>query len=250
MQRYFINDRYSEDQPVVISGEVFHHIVRVMRMKEDDHIFVVFHDNTSAVARIETISSDSVGVRVVKWETGTKELPIKVAIASGLPKGDKLELIFQKGTELGADRFIPFNAGRSIVKWDEKKAKKKLDRWGKILKEAAEQSHRNVVPSVSSPVSFKELLTLSEQFDYTLVAYEEEARSGEQGNLSKTLSSIKDGQSILVVFGPEGGLTEKEVDLCKKEGFLACGLGPRILRTETAPLYVLAAISYQLELMR
>jgi 16S rRNA (uracil1498-N3)-methyltransferase len=250
MQRYFINDRYSEDQPVVISGEDFHHIVRVMRMKEDDHIFVVFHDNTSAVARIETISSDSVGVRVVKWETGTKELPIKVAIASGLPKGDKLELIFQKGTELGADRFIPFNAGRSIVKWDEKKAKKKLDRWGKILKEAAEQSHRNVVPSVSSPVSFKELLTLSEQFDYTLVAYEEEARSGEQGNLSKTLSSIKDGQSILVVFGPEGGLTEKEVDLCKKEGFLACGLGPRILRTETAPLYVLAAISYQLELMR
>ncbi|MEG9297227.1 16S rRNA (uracil(1498)-N(3))-methyltransferase [Mangrovibacillus sp. Mu-81] len=250
MQRYFINDRYNDDQPVVITGEDYHHIIRVMRMKEDDHIFVVFTDNTSAVACIETISSDSVGVRVVKWETETKELPIKVAIASGLPKGDKLELIFQKGTELGADRFIPFNADRSIVKWDEKKAKKKLDRWGKIVKEAAEQSHRNVVPSVTSPVSFKKLLTLSGQFDYTLVAYEEEARSGEKGNFSKTLSSVKKGQSILVVFGPEGGLTEKEVELCKKEGFLVCGLGPRILRTETAPLYVLSAISYQLELMR
>jgi 16S rRNA (uracil1498-N3)-methyltransferase len=250
MQRYFLNDRYSEDCPVVITGEDYHHIVRVMRMKEDDPIFVVFPDQSSAVARIETISSDSVEVRVVKWETETKELPIKVAIASGLPKGDKLELIFQKGTELGADQFIPFNADRSIVKWDEKKAKKKLERWEKIVKEAAEQSHRNVVPSVSSPVSFKELLNLSKQFDYTLVAYEEEARSGEKGNLSKSLTSVKDGQSILVVFGPEGGLTDKEVDLCKKEGFLACGLGPRILRTETAPLYVLSAISYQLELMR
>jgi 16S rRNA (uracil1498-N3)-methyltransferase len=250
MQRYFLNDRYSEDCPVVITGEDYHHIVRVMRMKEDDRIFVVFPDRSSAVARIETISSDSVEVRVVKWETETKELPIKVAIASGLPKGDKLELIFQKGTELGADQFIPFNADRSIVKWDEKKAKKKLERWEKIVKEAAEQSHRNVVPSVSSPVSFKELLNLSKQFDYTLVAYEEEARSGERGNLSKSLTSVKDGQSILVVFGPEGGLTDKEVDLCKKQGFLACGLGPRILRTETAPLYVLSAISYQLELMR
>ncbi|MGR3765087.1 16S rRNA (uracil(1498)-N(3))-methyltransferase [Rossellomorea sp. NS-SX7] len=250
MQRYFINDRYTEDVPVVITGEDYHHIVRVMRMKEDDRIFVVFPDHSSAVARIETISSDYLEVRVVEWETETKELPVKVAIASGLPKGDKLELIFQKGTELGADQFIPFNADRSIVKWDEKKAKKKLDRWEKIVKEAAEQSHRNIVPAVSPPVSFKQLLTLSKQFDYTLVAYEEEARSGEKGNLSKALSSAEDGQSILVVFGPEGGLTEKEIDLCRNEGFLVCGLGPRILRTETAPLYVLSAISYQLELMR
>lgn len=250
MQRYFIDNRYSESSPVIITGEDYHHIVRVMRMKEDDHIYVVFPDQSSAAARIETISSDSVEVRVVKWETEMKELPVKVAIASGLPKGDKLELIFQKGTELGADQFIPFTADRSIVKWDEKKAKKKLDRWEKIVKEAAEQSHRNVVPSVSSPVSFKELLTLSKHFDHTLVAYEEEARTGEKSNLSRTLGSIKDGESILVVFGPEGGLTENEVGRCRQEGFLICGLGPRILRTETAPLYVLSAMSYQLELMR
>ncbi|MCA1056197.1 16S rRNA (uracil(1498)-N(3))-methyltransferase [Rossellomorea aquimaris] len=250
MQRYFIKNQYEEDGPVVITGEDYHHIVRVMRMKEDDRIFVVFPDQTSAVASIERISSDCVEVRVVEWETDNKELPVKVAIASGLPKGDKLELILQKGTELGADQFIPFNADRSIVKWDEKKAKKKLERWEKIVKEAAEQSHRNVVPSLSAPVPFNELLTLSKQFDHTLLAYEEEARAGEIGNLSKVLTSAKEGQSILVVFGPEGGLTEKEVERSMEEGFLVCGLGPRILRTETAPLYVLSAISYQLELMR
>ncbi|MGF3103770.1 16S rRNA (uracil(1498)-N(3))-methyltransferase [Rossellomorea sp. DUT-2] len=248
MQRYFINDTYRENDPITITGDDYHHIVRVMRMKEDDEVYAVFKDQASAIARIETISSDSVELSIVKWETTTKELPIKVTIASGLPKGDKLELIFQKGTELGATQFIPFNADRSIVKWDDKKAKKKVERWEKIVKEAAEQSHRLLVPDVSAPISLKQLIQA--QFDYKLIAYEEEARAGEKGNLSKVLSTIEHGQSVLVVFGPEGGLTEKEVEMCKNEGFIPCGLGPRILRTETAPLYVLSAISYQLELMR
>ncbi|WP_226673177.1 16S rRNA (uracil(1498)-N(3))-methyltransferase [Rossellomorea aquimaris] len=248
MQRYFINSLYRENDPIIITGDDYHHMVRVMRMKEEDEVFVVFKDQASAITRIETISSDAVELSIVQWETSTKELPIKVTIASGLPKGDKLELIFQKGTELGATRFIPFNADRSIVKWDDKKAKKKTERWEKIVKEAAEQSHRLLVPEVSAPVSLKQLI--QEPFEYKLVAYEEDARAGEKGNLSKVLSSIEPGQSILVVFGPEGGLSEKEIELLRSEGFLTCGLGPRILRTETAPLYVLSAISYQLELMR
>ncbi|WP_044339601.1 16S rRNA (uracil(1498)-N(3))-methyltransferase [Rossellomorea aquimaris] len=248
MQRYFIDDIYRENDPITITGDDYHHIVRVMRMKEEDEVFAVFKDQASAIARIETISSDAVELSIVKWETTTKELPIKVTIASGLPKGDKLELIFQKGTELGATQFIPFNADRSIVKWDDKKARKKVERWEKIVKEAAEQSHRLLVPDVSAPISLKQLI--QEQFDFKLIAYEEEARAGEKGNLSKVLSTIESGQSVLVVFGPEGGLTEKEVEMCKSAGFIPCGLGPRILRTETAPLYVLSAISYQLELMR
>ncbi|MDX8341894.1 16S rRNA (uracil(1498)-N(3))-methyltransferase [Rossellomorea sp. YZS02] len=248
MQRYFINSLYRENDPIIITGDDYHHMVRVMRMKEEDEVFVVFKDQASAITRIETISSDAVELSIVQWETSTKELPIKVTIASGLPKGDKLELIFQKGTELGATRFIPFNADRSIVKWDDKKAKKKTERWEKIVKEAAEQSHRLLVPEVSAPVSLKQLI--QEPFEYKLVAYEEDARAGEKGNLSKVLTSIEPGQSILVVFGPEGGLSEKEIELLRSEGFLTCGLGPRILRTETAPLYVLSAVSYQLELMR
>jgi 16S rRNA (uracil1498-N3)-methyltransferase len=250
VQRYFLQKPYVEGKMVTISGDDFHHIVRVMRMKEGDMIYVVFPDHTSAQAKIETITSDDVEASVVKWETALKELPISVTIASGLPKGDKLEWIFQKGTELGASRFIPFNADRSIVKWDEKKARKKLDRWEKIVKEAAEQSHRQQVPIVSSPLSLKDLLKDSTLYDFKLVAYEEEAKAGEKGNFYHTLHEIKEGQSILVVFGPEGGLSEKEIKELKEAGFLLCGLGPRILRTETAPLYVLSAISYQFELMR
>jgi 16S rRNA (uracil1498-N3)-methyltransferase len=178
----------------------------------------------------------------------TKELPIQVAIASGLPKGDKLELIIQKATELGAHKFVPFNAARSIVKWDDKKGDKKLERWKKIAKEAAEQSHRSIVPTITKPFSFESLIQDSKNFDYKIVAYEEEAKAGEKSHFASLLSKMETGQSLLVVFGPEGGLTEKEVQKLMDNGFLACGLGPRILRTETAPFYVLSAISYHFEL--
>ncbi|MBM7584734.1 16S rRNA (uracil1498-N3)-methyltransferase [Bacillus pakistanensis] len=250
MQRYFLEKEYIDGELFYVDGDDFHHMTRVMRMKEGDKFFVVFKGGKSAISQIESISSDDIKASIVQWETAIKELPITVTIASGLPKGDKLEWIIQKGTELGAHEFIPFNADRSIVKWDEKKAKKKVERWEKIAKEAAEQSHRRLVPKVFSPHSFSELIDMSNQYEYKLIAYEEESRACEIGNFAHTISSMKNGSRILIIFGPEGGLTEQEVMTSQQFGFLPCGLGPRILRAETAPLYVLSAISYQFELMR
>lgn len=106
-----------------------------------------------------------------------------------------------------------------------------------------------MIPEVSSPISIKELIKLSEGYNVKLIAYEEEAREGESSVLTKSLQSMTKGQSILAVFGPEGGLTESEVALLKEHGFMTCGLGPRILRTETAPLYLLSTVSYHFELM-
>ncbi|MGF2617143.1 16S rRNA (uracil(1498)-N(3))-methyltransferase [Rossellomorea vietnamensis] len=250
MQRYFIDQQFEEGSPIIIDGENFHHIVRVMRMTVDSLFYVVFLNGESAKVKIETISSDCLEAGIVQWESDEKEMPVKITIASGLPKGDKLELIIQKGTELGAVEFVPFTADRSIVKWDEKKAKKKVERWEKIAKEAAEQSHRQHVPTVHSPVSLKEMAAFAGDYEYKIVAYEEDAKTGEQSNLAGVLNSAKPGDRILAVFGPEGGLTEKEVDTLKQNGFLSCGLGPRIMRAETAPFYLLSAASYQFELMR
>lgn len=101
-----------------------------------------------------------------------------------------------------------------------------------------------------SPVSFKNLLERSQNYSYKLVAFEEESKKGETSRFASTLKQIQTGESLLVVFGPEGGLTEEEVQQLKKHDFVLCGLGPRILRTETAPLYTLAAISYHFELLR
>jgi 16S rRNA (uracil1498-N3)-methyltransferase len=249
LQRYFVTNQPATES-FVIEGEDYHHISRVMRMKIGDQIICVNDDQRSAICSIAEITDEQIRVDVVKWEDENVELPIQVTIVSGLPKGDKLEWIIQKGTELGANEFVPFLAARSIVKWDEKKGAKKLERWQKIAKEAAEQSHRNTIPDISSPLSLKALLQKAEQFDYCLVAYEEEARLGEMAILTKTLKDINPGQSLLIVFGPEGGLTNEEVAKFKENRFLVCGLGPRILRTETAPLYLLSAVSYHFELLR
>ncbi|WP_338040611.1 16S rRNA (uracil(1498)-N(3))-methyltransferase [Mangrovibacillus cuniculi] len=165
-------------------------------------------------------------------------------------KADKWEYVIQKGTELGAHSFIPLKAARSVVKWDEKKGDKKVERWTKIASEAAEQSHRQVVPNVDSPVTLKQLLQLADEYTHKIVAYEEEARSGDTTNFSTVLQSMKSSNSVMMVFGPEGGLTEEEVTQLLNKGFVACALGPRILRAETAPLYALSALSYKLELER
>ena len=247
MQRYFA-DHY-ENNLFYLSKEDRHHIVNVMRLSKGDSI-VCTTTGKSALCKIEEITEELVIASVVKWEEENNELPVHVTIASGLPKGDKLEWIVQKGTELGARKFIPFAATRSIVKWDEKKAAKKVERLRKIAKEAAEQSHRQAVPEIYPPVRLDQLIKLGRDYDYKLVAFEEEGKQGENIVLHETLTVAKNGQSLLLVFGPEGGLTMEEISLLKENGFKACGLGPRILRTETAPLYALSVVSYHTELMR
>lgn len=249
MQRYFIEEPYKGQEKISLSGDDFHHISRVMRMKKGDSFWTVFKGGETACVKIDSISDHHVEAAVIDLEDQSNELPVRVAIASGLPKGDKLEWIIQKGTELGASQFVPFIASRSIVKWEEKKAGKKLERWRKIAKEAAEQSHRQALPEVMSPLRMDELIRHSMSFDHKLAAYEEVAKSGEQQSLfAKHLAAAKPGESIFIVFGPEGGLAVQEAEQLESNGFELCGLGPRILRTETAPLYALSAISYHFEL--
>lgn len=251
VQRYFVEQFAQIDNEFTIKGDDFYHITRVMRMKEGDTIIcAVSETNKSAVCSISHIHDDHLVAIVQEWLEQTVELPVHVTIASGLPKGDKLEWIIQKGTELGAYSFIPFTAARSIVKWDAKKATKKIERWEKIAKEAAEQSHRNLVPEIQFPVTIKGLIDIGQSYKYKVIAYEEEAKHGEAAMLTKTFQQLQPGDSLLFVFGPEGGLTEAEVSLLGENGFISCGLGPRILRTETAPLYALSAVSYYFELMR
>ncbi|MCT2537610.1 16S rRNA (uracil(1498)-N(3))-methyltransferase [Aquibacillus koreensis] len=250
MQRYFITSSNWADGHVKITGDDVHHIVRVMRMEKGDHILCAHPEGKVAVCALMELTNDHVTAQVQEWKEEQVELPVDVTIAQGLPKGDKLELILQKGTELGAASFIPFQASRSVVKWDEKKAAKKLDRFKKIVKEASEQAHRSRIPVVDTVVSFQKLLEKSNDYDVKLFAYEEEARSSHFEKLSNAMHSLKDTQSVIVCIGPEGGFSEAEVSQLKEAGFRSVRLGPRILRTETAPLYFLSSISYHFEELR
>ncbi len=248
MQRYFLDEAYHPFETFELSGEAFHHIVRVMRMKTEDRVYLAFNNQQVIVAEITKITEDQVHLTEVEKEKIGKELPSMITIASGYPKGDKLEWIVQKGTELGAYSFIGFPAKASVVKWDEKKRKKRQERLLKIAQEAAEQSHRQIAPQVELLETEQELYDRLSSYDILLVAYEESAKQGEIANLAKVFNSVHTNSRILAIFGPEGGLAPEEITKFVEAGGIICGLGPRILRTETAPLYLLSAASYQWEL--
>lgn len=250
MQRYFLDYLYPEyrEKKIKITGDQYHHMSRVMRMKINNQVFIVLPDQTAFIAAITDINEDHLLLKWVKDEETEKELPVFVTIASGLPKGDKLEWIVKKGTELGAKAFIPFSSDFSIAKWSEKKRSKKVERLKKIAQEAAEQSHRTVIPEVNYSASIEQVIRESKKYDACLVAYEEDAKEGERKQFPLILKSLKPGDSLLVLFGPEGGLSTKEIAVLLENKFVPCALGPRILRTETAPLYVLSAVSYEFEL--
>ena len=248
MQRYFLEEAYQKKANYEVSGEGYHHMIRVMRMGIGAQVYLVFANQIAIIAEVTEILEQSVYLKEIAKEQQTKELPIQVTIACGYPKGDKLEFIAQKVTELGGHQLIGFPAQSSVVKWDEKKLQKKQPRIEKIVQEAAEQSHRQVTPTItlfSSSQAFYKTLT---QYDAILVAYEESAKQGEQSQLVQTLKRLPLGATLLVIFGPEGGLSQKEVTILEAAGGRLCGLGPRILRCETAPLYLLSAVSYQFEL--
>lgn len=252
MQRYIIKESLDtfKDFPIHLGEEHYHHMKNVMRFKPETKIYVTDTNGHSCIAEIITFHEQSVEIGWVAEDTRMSEMPVQVAIACGLSKADKLELIIQKSTELGVHMVIPFPSRHSVVKWDAAKMTKKLTRYARIAQEAAEQSHRQHVPIIHEAMPIAELISFSEVFTHKLVAYEENAKEGEFGVFAETLKKLQPGDKLLIVFGPEGGLDPSEVELLNAAGFLTCSLGPRILRTETAPLYALSAISYQTELLK
>lgn len=249
MQRYFIDEKYEQKNTYHVSGEPYHHMTRVMRMKEGAQFYLVFSDQVVIQAEITAVDDHEVLVKEIAKEKQKKELPLEITIACGYPKGDKFDWIVQKATELGAAKFIGFPAKTSIVKWDKKKLAKKQQRLAKIAQEAAEQSQRSFLPEVHLLSNQEDFFALFSQYDYVLVAYEESAKQGETAQLAQLLQTPQIQGRVLAVFGPEGGFLPEEIKAFSQKQAMFCGLGPRILRAETAPLYLLSAVSYHLELL-
>ncbi|SFX66319.1 16S rRNA (uracil1498-N3)-methyltransferase [Thermoactinomyces sp. DSM 45891] len=239
MQRYFIDPAQIVDQTIHIIGDDVHHIKTVMRSKPGTTILVADGTGVEYIAEIENYDPDRVCCRVVETRNAHGESHTRVTIAQSMPKGDKFELILQKGTELGASRFLPFHSERTVVKIEQKKVAKKWDRWQKISKEAAEQAHRGQVPTVETPILWKQLLQHIESFSGTVwIAYEKGGKP-----LTEAISETHEDQ-IMVIIGPEGGFSEKEIMEAKQAGAIPLSLGNRILRTETASLMVLSCIFF------
>lgn len=249
LQRYFIPIENWQTETVEITGEDAHHIKRVMRGELTDKIICNHPDGNLAICELIELET-TVFAKIIEWKSEKHELPVHITIAQGLPKGSKIDLILQKGTELGASGFHLFQAEHSIVKWDQKKLAQRLIRYKKILKAASEQSYRNIVPEINSAKSLKELLaTTAKSYDAVLFAYEAEAKTNSFNSLGNALRKLRINDQVLICIGPEGGFSHEEVELFKQYNAIAVRLGARILRTETASLYALSSISYHFEEM-
>lgn len=247
MYHFFVEPEQirENDKAVMIFGTDVNHIKNVLRMKIGEEISVSNgQDNCEYRCGIAEFGEDFIKceLRFVK-EEGV-ELPVRVTLFQGLPKGDKMELIVQKAVELGVYEIVPVAAKRCVVKLDEKKAASKVTRWQGIAEAAAKQSKRGVIPQVQPVTGFAQALEQAGEMEVRLIPYELERGMKYTREL---LSGIRPGQRVAVFIGPEGGFEESEIALAKEKGLCPITLGRRILRTETAGMTVLSWIGYLTE---
>ncbi|MDE6601649.1 MAG: 16S rRNA (uracil(1498)-N(3))-methyltransferase [Lachnospiraceae bacterium] len=245
MYQFFVEPSQIQDKKVIITGSDVNHMKNVLRMKTGEEIAVKNGvDGKEYRCGIEEFAQDQVicSLRFIR-EEGV-ELPSKIYLFQGIPKADKMELIVQKGVELGVFEVIPVAVKRCVVKLDEKKAQAKVNRWQGIAQAAAKQCKRGIVPVVKEPMTMKEAVTYARGMDVKLIPYE---LAEDMAHTKKIIEAIRPGESVAVFIGPEGGFEESEVAEALAAGIEPVTLGKRILRTETAGLAVLSWLMYHLE---
>lgn len=239
MIRIFLPPEELRSDNVVITGDNARHLSVVLRVKPGDRITVFDGQGYKYDCSILSSHKREVIARITGKELYSVEPPLSITLAQGLPKSDKMDLIIQKSTELGASKIIPLYTERSQVRHTGK-----VKRWHKIALSASQQSGRDRAVQIVEPVSYRDFLTDNILDDYQLkIVFSE---STDKRNLKKLLNEYKDAEKILILIGPEGGFSEEEISFALNRDFLDVSLGPRILRTETAALTALSIIQYAL----
>ena len=254
MRKFFVKNEDIFEKYIEISGSDVNHIKNVLRLKNGDKIQICNQDTSqNYICEISNIENNIVKTKIIEKVYGIAEGNVELHVFQGLPKAEKMELIIQKGTELGVNRFIPVKFERCVVKLDEKSENKKLDRWQKIAEVAAKQSMRDLVPKIEKIVTIKNITEIIKEYDLVLLAYELEKNNYIKNELKKIknekngLGANKIKYRIAVIIGPEGGIEEKEVEVLRNAGAMVVSLGKRILRTETVAMQVSSIIMYELE---
>ena len=241
MPKFFVAKDKIDGTTITIDTDDVSHIKRVLRLNIGDSITVCDSAATDYTAEITDISDKAVVCRILSKEKNNAEPNISATIFQALPKATKMELIIQKNTELGVVRIVPCELSRCVVKLDSKDAKKKCERWQKIADEAAKQSGRGVLPTVSDVMKFKDAVKEMKKSDIYFVPYE----SAEEITLKSVLTE-KTGTTVAFMIGPEGGFSPEEAEYLKNENVPLVTLGKRILRTETAGMAVLSMVMYEI----
>ena len=212
-------------------------------MAEGDFATVCDGEGAEYLCKLVKIRDDECICEIVERLEGKSESPIFITLCMAYPKGDKLETVIQKAVELGASRIVPFESSRCIKRPKAEKAEKQTARLGRIAEEAAKQCGRAIIPEITAPVSYKEMLKIANESSLSLFCYE-----NEDGRTIKSALPDRVPESISIIVGSEGGFSPEEAIEAIEAGVVSVSLGNRILRCETAPSFVLSAISYRYEL--
>ena len=244
MHHFFVTPSQVKETQIYIEGTDVNHMKNVLRMKPGERLVVSDGNNRKYLCEVEAYEDGRSVVKILEAQEADMELASRIYLFQGLPKGDKMEMIVQKSVELGVYAVIPVATRRAVVKLDEKKAAKRIERWNEIAKSAAKQAGRGRIPEVEPVRCFRDALKYAEGMDVVLIPYElcegmEETR--------QLIRSIRPGQSVGIFIGPEGGFEKEEVEEAIRRGAFPVTLGRRILRTETAGLAILSILMFELE---
>ena len=235
LTRVYVETPVTTGKRLVIEGTAANHITRVLRLRSGDELTVFDGSGGEFGARIEEFRKDAVVVGVDEHRTADRESPLSLTLAQGISRGERMDWIIQKATELGATRIVPVFTQRSVVRLDDKQAGRKLQHWRAITVAACEQCGRNRLPDLATPVEFFDVLPASFTPNATRLLLSPHA--------DLRIDDLRDIQSgVSVLIGPEGGLDEVEQEAAIAAGFKAVRMGPRVLRTETAAIAALTIL--------
>ncbi|MBD7914002.1 16S rRNA (uracil(1498)-N(3))-methyltransferase [Clostridium sp. Sa3CUN1] len=244
MHKFFTPKENFIEKTAKILGDDVKHLYKVLRLNEGDKIILNNCDGEEFLANIRTISKQEVIVDIEEKLDINNESEVKIYLFQGLPKAQKMDLIVQKGTELGITEFIPTLTERVDIKL--KGDFKKLDRLNRIALEAAKQSKRTVIPKVTEPISFDDALNRLKELDLAVVPYENAENFGIKTLFSDEKIDTSKIKTVGILVGPEGGFELSEINKLKENGAYIVTLGSRILRTETAGFVATSLIQYEL----
>lgn len=240
MSRFYVPEEAVKGDQISISGKEAHHILDVMRLNVSDEVVVFDGKGKEYVGKVMEIGRKSLTLKIVEYRNVSQEKKYSITLIQAITKKNKMDYIVEKATELGVDTIMPVITARTIPDWDEAKRADVVLRWQKIAKEASKQCGRITLPQIKPLSGLGEAVKNSNVYGTKLMA----ALAGEPIKLKDTLKDCPEGR-IVIAIGPEGDFTTEEIGIAAKFGFKTVDLGPRVLKTDTAALAVLAIIDYE-----
>ena len=239
MARFFLPRKNIDDQRATVAGPELDHLRKVLRLGPGDPITFFDDAGWEHEAVIRSLSDQTAEIEIVRSFQAERESPLKLTLAVGLTKGEKMDFVVEKATELGVQAIIPFVSAYTVPKLDQRKIEKRGERWRKIALAAAKQCGRTHLPEISVLSDFEDLVRQTTS-SLNLLFWEKETRQ----TLKQVYAADSAAPSILLVIGPEGGLSDEEAGLAQQHGFKPIGLGRRILRAETAAVTAASLVQF------